>query len=101
MLDHIGQIPDHAAKKFKDKEALVFEGQSFTFYDLNVLIEKTAGGLHSLGIIQGDVLTVQVLSDLVKKDPKQNTTSYRVASKGSRFPAEHTETNPLWVCFWT
>ena len=58
MLDHIGQIPDRAAQKFKDKEALVFEGQSFTFNDLNVLIEKTAGGLHSLGISQGDVVTL-------------------------------------------
>ena len=56
MLDHIDQIPAHAALTFKDKEALVFEGQSFTFNDLNVLIEKTAGGLHSLGINQGDVV---------------------------------------------
>ena len=58
MLDHIGQIPARAAQTFKDKEALVFEGQSFTFNDLNVLIEKTAGGLHSLGISQGDVVTL-------------------------------------------
>ena len=58
MLDHIGQIPDHAAQKFNDKEALVFEGQSFTFNDLKELIEKTAGGLHSLGISQGDVVTL-------------------------------------------
>ena len=58
MLDHIGQIPDRAAQKFKDKEALVFGRQSFTFNDLNLLIEKTAGGLHSLGISQGDVVTL-------------------------------------------
>ena len=58
MLDHIGKIPAYAAQTFKDKEALVFEGQSFTFNDLNVLIEKTAGGLHSLGISQGDVVTL-------------------------------------------
>jgi hypothetical protein len=28
MLDHIGQIPAHAARSFQDKEALAFEGRS-------------------------------------------------------------------------
>jgi long-chain acyl-CoA synthetase len=58
MLDHIGQIPAHAARSFQDKEALVFEGRSFSFNDLNALIEKLAGGLHSLGIAQGEVVTL-------------------------------------------
>ena len=49
MLDHIGQIPAHAARIFQDKEALVFEGRSFTFNELNELIEKSAAGLDSLG----------------------------------------------------
>jgi long-chain acyl-CoA synthetase len=43
---------------FQDKEALVFEGRSFTFTELNELIEKFAGGLHGLGIDQGDVVTL-------------------------------------------
>ena len=58
MLDHIGQIPAHAAQNFQDKEALVFEGRSFTFNDLNRLIEKTAGALHSLGISESEVVTL-------------------------------------------
>lgn len=58
MLDHIGQIPGHAARTFQDKEALVFEGRSFTFNELNTLIEKLAGGLHNLGIKQGEVVTL-------------------------------------------
>jgi non-ribosomal peptide synthetase component E (peptide arylation enzyme) len=57
MLDHIGQIPAHAARSFRDREALAFEGRSFSFNDLNALIEKLAGGLHSLGIAQGEVVT--------------------------------------------
>ena len=40
MLDHIGQIPAHAARSFQDKEALVFAGRSFNFNNLNALIEK-------------------------------------------------------------
>ncbi len=43
---------------FQDKEALVFEGRSFTFNELNELIEKFAGGLHSLGIGQGEMVTL-------------------------------------------
>ena len=31
MLDHIGQIPAHAARSFQDKEALAFESRSFGF----------------------------------------------------------------------
>ncbi|MEH6527566.1 MAG: AMP-binding protein [Sneathiella sp.] len=58
MRDHIGQIPAHAAQMFQDREALVFEDRSFTFNDLNTLIEKTAGALHSLGIGEGDVVTL-------------------------------------------
>ena len=40
MIDHIGQMPFVAAKKFKNKEALCFEGQSFTFEELSKIIEK-------------------------------------------------------------
>ena len=45
MLDHIGQIPAHAARNFQDREALVFEGVSYSFNELNTLIEKTAGAV--------------------------------------------------------
>ena len=58
MLDHIGQIPAHAARNFQDREALVFEGASYSFNELNTLIEKIAGALHGLGIGEGDVVTL-------------------------------------------
>ena len=50
MIDHIGQMPSVAAKKFKNKEALCFEGKSFTFEELSKLIEKFSSSLSSLGI---------------------------------------------------
>ena len=45
LMDHIGQIPAIAAEKFGDREALVYEGRSFTFEELNDLVERAAGGL--------------------------------------------------------
>ena len=44
MLDHIVKIPAYAAQTFKDKEALVFEGQSFTFNDLTYSSRKLRVG---------------------------------------------------------
>ena len=50
MIEHIGQMPGVAAKKFKDREALFFEGQSFTFEELSNHIESFSSSLHYLGI---------------------------------------------------
>ena len=58
MIDHIGQMPSVAAKKFKNKEALCFEGQSFTFEELSNFIEKFSSSLNSLGIKEKDVVTL-------------------------------------------
>jgi long-chain acyl-CoA synthetase len=58
MLNHIGQIPAAAALKFSNKEALVFEGKTFSFNEINDLVEKLAGGLSDLGIVQGDTVTL-------------------------------------------
>lgn len=58
MLDHIGQIPAAAAARFGDREALVFEGRSFSFNELNDLVERAAGGLADLGITPGDTVTL-------------------------------------------
>ncbi|MBT6202102.1 MAG: AMP-binding protein [Rhodospirillaceae bacterium] len=58
MLDHIGQIPAAAAARFGDREALVFEGRSFSFNELNDLVERAAGGLGDLGIAPGDTVTL-------------------------------------------
>lgn len=57
-LNHLGQIPEHAAKKFGDKEALFFEGEVFTFNDLYRLINQFASGLAQSGVKQGDVVTL-------------------------------------------
>ena len=58
MLDHIGQIPAAAALKFSDKDALVFEGRTFSFNEINDLVERAAGGLSDLGISPGDMVTL-------------------------------------------
>lgn len=58
MLDHIGQIPAAAAQRFAGKEALVFEGRSFSYTELNELIENAAGGLAGLGVGPGDTVTL-------------------------------------------
>ncbi len=58
MLDHLGQVAQAAAEKFGDKEALVFEGRSFSFNELNTMIEAAAGGLAGLGLAKGDVITL-------------------------------------------
>jgi long-chain acyl-CoA synthetase len=58
MLDHLGQVAQAAAKKFGAKEALVNEGRSFTFNELNSMVEAAAGGLSSLGVGRGDVITL-------------------------------------------
>ena len=58
MLDHLGQVAQAAADKFGDKEALVFEDRSFSFRELNTMIEVAAGGLAELGLVKGDVITL-------------------------------------------
>ncbi len=58
LMDHIGQIPAIAAEKFGAKEALVFEGQSFSFSEIHELVERAAGGLAAEGISQGDIVTL-------------------------------------------
>ena len=58
MFDHIGQIPAAAALKFSDRTALVFENETFSFNEINSLVEKAAGGLAELGILSGDTVTL-------------------------------------------
>lgn len=58
MLDHLGQVTKAAAEKFGDSEALVFEDRSFSFRDLDNMVEASAGGLADLGLAKGDVITL-------------------------------------------
>ena len=58
MLDHLGQLPNFAAKKFGNKEALNFENRSFSFIEINSLVENLASNLKNLGIKEKDVITL-------------------------------------------
>ena len=58
MLDHLGQLPNFAAKKFGKKEALNFENRSFSFIEINSLVENLASNLKNLGIKEKDVITL-------------------------------------------
>ncbi len=58
MLSHLGLLSEHAAKKFCDKEALIFEEQSFSFRKLHDLVENFGAGLISLGVKEKDVVTL-------------------------------------------
>ena len=58
MLDHLGQLPSFAAKKFGNKEALNFENRSFSFIEINSLVENLASNLKNLGIKEKDVITL-------------------------------------------
>ena len=58
MLRHLGLLSEHAAKKFGDNEALIFEKQSFSFRKLHDLVENFGAGLISLGVKEKDVVTL-------------------------------------------
>ena len=58
MIDHIGEIPNIASQKFGNKEALIFENHTFSFNEINDLVEKLASGLASLGIKEKEVVTL-------------------------------------------
>jgi len=58
MLQNLGQAAAVAAGKFGAKEALVFEGETFSFGQLNNLVECVAAGLMAAGISPGDIVTL-------------------------------------------
>ena len=58
MIDHIGEMPMIAAKKFGNKEALCFENYAFSFNEINELVEKLSSGLSYLGIKEKEVVTL-------------------------------------------
>ena len=53
-----GQVAQQAAQKFGDKEALLFNGQGFTFAELADMVERVAAGLVAAGVKHGDVVTL-------------------------------------------
>ncbi|AFZ33838.1 Long-chain-fatty-acid--CoA ligase [Stanieria cyanosphaera PCC 7437] len=50
ITDHI----ERASKLFPDKTALIFEGKSYTYQELNQLANRMANGLKQLGVTKSD-----------------------------------------------
>jgi non-ribosomal peptide synthetase component E (peptide arylation enzyme) len=48
-ITHLGQAARLAAERFGEKEALVFAGRTFSFVELNDLVERMAAGTSHAG----------------------------------------------------
>lgn len=57
-VTHLGQAAGLAAERFGDKQALVFEGRTFSFNELNALVQDAAAGLVAAGVKKGDIVTL-------------------------------------------
>ena len=51
---NLAQYLEDTARKYPDKTAVRFEGQSITFQDLNTRCNQLANGLKDLGLAAGD-----------------------------------------------
>ena len=58
MLDSLGEVLPHAARRFGDRTALVIEGRSFSFRELDDLSSALAASLARLGVRPGDRVTL-------------------------------------------
>ena len=58
MLESLGEVLPAAARQFGDKTALVFDGRSFSFNELNEKSNRLANGLNSIGVEAGDRVTL-------------------------------------------
>ncbi len=58
MLDSLGQVLPHAARRFGDRTALAIEGRTFSFRELDDLSSALAASLVKLGIKVGDRVTL-------------------------------------------
>src|SRR6187402_1049713 len=58
MVATLGQILPEAARRFGDKTALVVEGATFGFAELDALSSRVAHGLVSVGVAPGDRVTL-------------------------------------------
>jgi long-chain acyl-CoA synthetase len=58
MLNSLGEVLPNAERCFGDKTALIVEGQSFSFRDLNDLSGALAASLVTLGVKPGDRITL-------------------------------------------
>src|SRR5271157_5540549 len=58
MLDSLGQVLAHAARAFGDRIALVIDGRTFSFRELDDLSDALAASLVRMGIRAGDRVTL-------------------------------------------
>jgi long-chain acyl-CoA synthetase len=58
MLGSLGQVLPHAARAFGDRTALVIDGQTFSFRELDELSSALAASLVRLGVRPGDRVTL-------------------------------------------
>ena len=58
MLQHLGEVLPRAAARFGDKTAIVIEGRSFTYRELDRLSNRLANALAGLGIAPGERVTL-------------------------------------------
>ena len=60
----LGEILARNARRFADKPALVFEGRTLTFGELNSRVNRLAGALSRRGVVRGDKVAVLMLNRL-------------------------------------
>ena len=58
MVQTLGEILPVAARRYGDKAALVIDGRSFSFNDLESLSNAFANGLVEAGVAPGDIVTL-------------------------------------------
>ncbi len=58
MGETIGEILPAAARRFGDKAALVVEGETFSFSELETMSNRVANGLAAIGVQPGDRVTL-------------------------------------------
>jgi fatty-acyl-CoA synthase len=60
----LGEILARNSRRFTDKPALVFEGRTLTFGELNSRVNRLAGALTRRGVARGDKVAVLMLNRL-------------------------------------
>ncbi|MDA7966040.1 long-chain-fatty-acid--CoA ligase [Ruegeria sp.] len=58
MIEHLGQISARAAAQFGTKTALITDEKRVTFTEIDRLACQLAGGLASMGVGKGDIVTL-------------------------------------------
>ena len=60
MAFNIAYLARESASAYPDKPALIFDGGSLTFREVDALSDQVAAGLHSLGFVRGDRIGLQL-----------------------------------------